>query len=320
MPDFLASKIRKQQNTRSQGVKFGKSRMKKTIAEMIVEQKKSIRDTATKERAELRTLEALAKVLPEDCKPDRIFVNRLYGSVADLAFGDSFVPYGAEDTRCTMADVARLLDMFPPVKVWNIRSGCLAMRPDWDVKDKEITGKDAEANDQWGVMLDVEPGINSGGASQKVEWYTEKNGLRFGVTCILKPEHYPATVEIRAKRAFGRGPITRIEDTMIQPRGSFWLDQRAKWAPGSNQYAHKFTCYWISIDDSQGAGKAWLEQICGENFPPKSGHFQSRVGYQPKTGQKCHCKPGMERDNCPSCEGTGWVIDFAAIRAKSSKK
>jgi hypothetical protein len=28
----------------------------------------------------------------------------------------------------------------------------------------------------------------------------------------------------------------------------------------------------------------------------------------------------VERDNCSSCEGTGWVIDFAAIRARSAAK
>ena len=36
--------------------------------------------------------------------------------------------------------------------------------------------------------------------------------------------------------------------------------------------------------------------------------------YQPKTGQKCGCRRGVQRDNCPACEGTGWVIDFRAIR------
>jgi hypothetical protein len=39
--------------------------------------------------------------------------------------------------------------------------------------------------------------------------------------------------------------------------------------------------------------------------------------YQPKTGQRCYCKPGQQRDNCPACEGTGWRIDFAAIRART---
>lgn len=32
-------------------------------------------------------------------------------------------------------------------------------------------------------------------------------------------------------------------------------------------------------------------------------------------GTPCHCKPGQQRDNCPDCEGTGYRIDFAAIRA-----
>lgn len=36
--------------------------------------------------------------------------------------------------------------------------------------------------------------------------------------------------------------------------------------------------------------------------------------YQPKTGAKCGCRRGIQRDNCPACEGTGYAIDFAAIR------
>lgn len=39
------------------------------------------------------------------------------------------------------------------------------------------------------------------------------------------------------------------------------------------------------------------------------------MSYQPKTGAACSCRPGVERDNCPQCEGTGGRIDFAAIRA-----
>lgn len=38
--------------------------------------------------------------------------------------------------------------------------------------------------------------------------------------------------------------------------------------------------------------------------------------YQPKTGAKCFCKRGVQRDNCPTCEGTGWQIDFRAIRSR----
>jgi len=42
--------------------------------------------------------------------------------------------------------------------------------------------------------------------------------------------------------------------------------------------------------------------------------------YQPKTGQKCSCKLGIYRDNCPNCEGTGWVIDFRAIHKRRESK
>lgn len=36
---------------------------------------------------------------------------------------------------------------------------------------------------------------------------------------------------------------------------------------------------------------------------------------QPKTGRPCVCETGIWRDNCAMCEGTGWEIDFKAIRA-----
>ena len=40
--------------------------------------------------------------------------------------------------------------------------------------------------------------------------------------------------------------------------------------------------------------------------------------YQPKTGAPCTCRKGVQRDNCPECEGTGQRIDFAAVRARGS--
>jgi len=41
---------------------------------------------------------------------------------------------------------------------------------------------------------------------------------------------------------------------------------------------------------------------------------------QPKTGAKCGCRSGIQRDNCPRCEGTGWIVDFKAIRAAVEAK
>jgi hypothetical protein len=40
--------------------------------------------------------------------------------------------------------------------------------------------------------------------------------------------------------------------------------------------------------------------------------------YQPRLGPRCACRPGQQRDNCAACEGTGWLIDFAAIRARNA--
>lgn len=42
--------------------------------------------------------------------------------------------------------------------------------------------------------------------------------------------------------------------------------------------------------------------------------------YTPRTGQRCGCKRGKMRDNCPNCEGTGLQIDFAAIHARRRER
>ena len=45
-----------------------------------------------------------------------------------------------------------------------------------------------------------------------------------------------------------------------------------------------------------------------------------RKPYQPKTGVPCSCRRGQQRDNCPACEGTGWQIDFRAIRQHTQQR
>ncbi len=32
----------------------------------------------------------------------------------------------------------------------------------------------------------------------------------------------------------------------------------------------------------------------------------------------CHCRRGMERDNCPQCEGTGQRINFPLLRLRAN--
>lgn len=68
----------------------------------------------------------------------------------------------------------------------------------------------------------------------------------------------------------------------------------------------------------RGVIKSVLKEI---KFNKTSGKWQRITegdqGYQPKTGAKCSCQPGKQRDNCSNCEGTGYVIDFKAVRKKN---
>lgn len=71
------------------------------------------------------------------------------------------------------------------------------------------------------------------------------------------------------------------------------------------------------------AALAWCNGEIGEDvFDRESAAVLAKVNallgnvreYQPKTGARCSCKKGIQRDNCPACEGTGMVVDFHAIR------
>ena len=42
--------------------------------------------------------------------------------------------------------------------------------------------------------------------------------------------------------------------------------------------------------------------------------------YTPKTGNPCTCRRGIERDNCPKCEGSGWEINFHALHARKQRQ
>lgn len=56
---------------------------------------------------------------------------------------------------------------------------------------------------------------------------------------------------------------------------------------------------------------------CGVNAVEVTARMEYERTHQPKTGAKCGCTKGVERDNCSRCEGTGMVIDFRAIRART---
>ena len=70
---------------------------------------------------------------------------------------------------------------------------------------------------------------------------------------------------------------------------------------------------FCAAQNAQFNRERWLGYIAGSNGN-NGGVRKAKREYQPKTGQPCSCRPGMQRDNCPQCEGTGQRIDFAAIR------
>ena len=60
----------------------------------------------------------------------------------------------------------------------------------------------------------------------------------------------------------------------------------------------------------------WLGYIAG-TCGPNGGAIKpakERKG-MPLTGDACYCRPGVERDNCPQCEGTGREINWTAFHA-----
>jgi hypothetical protein len=56
------------------------------------------------------------------------------------------------------------------------------------------------------------------------------------------------------------------------------------------------------------------------SFPVQDNHRLEREVHAlrrtlPRSGP-CHCKPGIERDNCPNCEGSGIAVNWRAFHAQ----
>lgn len=228
------------------------------LSNMIAEQKTEIKEKCQKLRHELRALERVKEAIG-DRDVTSIYAHKLYGVEADLSFGSEYQRYGEEDNRQTMQAAAKLMDEFPPVPVWKIQDGCCALRPDWHVTDEEAMKDGAEK--VWGVLLKVSE------SCQKLQWFTDKNGVRLEITAVLRPDIHPVRIIADKRRDRRTGKTLEVMgcrlETNPQFAGHFWIDQRIKWAAGSAEYANNFTVYWLGVDDSQGAGGAWLEQICG---------------------------------------------------------
>lgn len=93
----------------------------------------------------------------------------------------------------------------------------------------------------------------------------------------------------------------------FQKAGRLRVVRCNSWGPTTGKHLN-----WID-----GGGSKVKDRVSSEEFERLfDEQVRADCGNQPKTGEPCHCKPGIERDNCPDCEGTGMRIDFAAIRAR----
>ncbi len=82
----------------------------------------------------------------------------------------------------------------------------------------------------------------------------------------------------------------------------------------ADDYRDAVTFIYRTVDDNTSDAKFPITLIGDPEHVAKQQEAVRRLTRQPKTGQPCGCRAGIERDNCPQCEGTGQRIDFAAIR------
>jgi hypothetical protein len=87
---------------------------------------------------------------------------------------------------------------------------------------------------------------------------------------------------------------------------------------------------WVGFQLYREGGQTWLvDGRAGRYAMPSEGWVGVvarnpeglRVAEEPEayglpvTGEPCGCRRGLERDNCPNCEGTGRAIDWRAYHA-----
>jgi len=82
----------------------------------------------------------------------------------------------------------------------------------------------------------------------------------------------------------------------------------------ANDYRDAVTFIYRTVDEKTSNANFPITLIGDPDHTAKQQEAVRRLTRQPKTGQPCACRPGIERDNCAQCEGTGQRIDFAAIR------
>ena len=115
-----------------------------------------------------------------------------------------------------------------------------------------------------------------------------------------------------------------MADIVKAIRDGKWTDDSPSWA-NPRLTGSPIPCYWRAVQTAE----AFI--LIAERFNPLFNRDRFLVAcglvaapvkvrkVRTPTLGACSCKRGIERDNCPACEGTGKRIDFAAIRARSAE-
>jgi hypothetical protein len=152
---------------------------------------------------------------------------------------------------------------------------------------------------------------------------TDVETSKFDVTDITPKLNFPALAENPLKEY----PLLTKEGSQKKPRLGLTIktaDEVTK-AVLEPQEMDVFESLDTALRNSLLPSDSKGVEDASEGKAPTKGEMVPRLSskeaeYQPKTGQPCTCRPGVQRDNCPQCEGTGQRIDFAAIRKQNGPK
>lgn len=235
---------------------------KRTAGQHRAEREKDLAEKLAELQDKSRAEARIEAALPPDFAYHMIHVSELYGIVASVSLTPSYLGYSDPDERCTLQDITRLLEQFPPVECVMVRDGCVSFRTrefmqDWlDGKPQEHQAGDArhirdsaQVDPVAAVTVKVEPG-HSTGQQVSVRWPTRlPSGDVVEIDADLKPSEHPVRIDINARHDRSSGKLIEVLSCKLEvtnPR--FFKDRHIKWGTGGSEYANSFTLYWDMPD------------------------------------------------------------------------
>lgn len=231
---------------------------KQTAAQHRTEREKDLAEKLVELQAKSEAEARIEAALPPDFAYHMIHVHSLYGKSASIRLTPSCVGYSDPDERCTLQDITRLLEQFPPVECVKVKDGCTSFRTresmqDWlDGKPQAHPAGDArhirdttEVESVSAVTIKADPGHTTG-QQITVTWPTRlPSGDVVNIEADLKPSEHPVRVEVNARRDRSTGTILEVLSCkLIVTKPGFFKDREIKWGTGGREYANNFQLYW----------------------------------------------------------------------------